>query len=314
MSITCSARSFGIGEQLALEGLVLLGRLRRGGACRRGAARSSRRPRGAPSSPGSRRRSACACARPGAGGRSRKYMYGLGLSDAHRAVDVERIAPGARHAERPREDDLERVAGRDVLLRAADAPLRTRRRRGRPRRPRAGALRSGSASGASGASPRDARGRARRRRRRRRRWSPCATAPSKTTMVAPPKKRASGAVMPSAPARDLLDRVNEIPRQVPDPRPSEARGGPLRRVDGLSARLEDARARPRADRRPCEVGQRSALRTDPLPVGAERHLLLRAVARGSSSAPSARRRRRSRAGTTRSRPRLAGARRTRGRG
>ena len=84
-------------------------------------------------------------------------MYGDGLIDAQRPVDVERIDVAARHLEALREHDLEHVAGEDVLLDAAHARLVRllrdgrggRRRRARQRADRAGGAAAPAARGAS---------------------------------------------------------------------------------------------------------------------------------------------------------------------
>ena len=78
---------------------------------------------------------------------------------------------------------------------------------------------------------------------------------SKTTIVAPPKKRASGARRARSPAGDLLDRVNEVPREVADvaparasPRVRVAAARSVARIEQRSRRLERICAAPMASR------------------------------------------------------------------
>ena len=233
-------------------------------------------------------------------------MYGDGLSTriARYTSNGSRPARGTR--ERAREDDLERVARGDVLLRAPDASPRSSRRRCRPSTSDGMRARSGQrdAARASACVVEIARARARRRPRRSAAIVTVCASASKTTMVAPPKKRASGDVSSRSPQPGhLLDASARGPTRGSRRAPARsARPGcrVARRAVGRARRA--ARAASSGSRRASAadaLARRGSPRTDPLAVGERGSPRSAAGSRGSSSAPSARRRRRSRAGTTR---------------
>ena len=115
----------GIGQKLALERRVFLQRL----AARPRAGQRPHRHHAvleAHHRLGARPHDLLARRLPGRGRQIEEVHVGRRVDDTHRAVRVEGIATTPRHAEPPREDDLEGVPRGDVLLRAPDVGLEAR--------------------------------------------------------------------------------------------------------------------------------------------------------------------------------------------